>query len=182
MQTYTENILACLDRATPAERAHGRYWYQHAQLIALRLSPDNVWRGAGVLSALSPFKKWPINVRIAERSFETGIAQGNMPCHNAIAQRILDGEFPLDVMNGNKTRSFTVSIATGGSHNVATIDRHAHDIAMAKVFTDKTRNINETTYRAMADAYAEAADISGMTINGIQAATWITWRREKGIK
>ena len=177
------NILACYSRATPDEIAHGTTWYAEEGLsFARTLDPNNVWRAAGVISALSPLKKWPLNQRIARLSFETGIAQGNMPMHNAIAQRILDGEHPLDVMRGDKTRSFAEAIATGGMGSIATIDRHAHDIAMAQVFTDKTRKIGKRVYREMAAAYRIAADETGQSVNGIQAITWVVWRREKGIK
>lgn len=179
---YLPNILACYARSTADERADGTTWYAGARDIALELSPANVWIGAGVLSALSPLKKWELNVRIARATFASGIAQGNMPMHNAIAQRILDGEHPLDVMRGDKTRSFAEAIATGGNGTIATIDRHAHDIAMAEVFTDKTRKIGKRIYREMAAAYTEAANELDISVNAIQAITWVAWRREKGIK
>lgn len=180
--TYTENILSCYRRATAAEHAAGMVWYNDAHALALELSPDDVWRGAGVIAALSPLKEWSLNVRYARRAFETGIVSGNMPMHNAIAQRILDGEHPLDVMRGDKTRNFTMAIATDGLSDVATIDRHAHDIAMAEVFTDDTRKIGKRIYRDMAHAYALVAADVNVSVNQIQAITWITWKREKGHK
>ncbi len=180
--TYCYNIMSVYRRATDAERTEHAEWYATARDIALELSPDDVWRGAGVLSALSPMKRWELNVSIARKSFETGIATGNIGMHNAYAQRILDGEHPLDVMRGPKTRSFAIAIATGGNGDIATIDRHAHDIAMAQVFTDKTRKIGKAIYRDMAAAYAECAEYAGESVNGMQAITWVVWRREKGIK
>lgn len=180
--TYCHNIMSVYRRASAQVREDNARWYAQAQGIALELSPDNVWRGAGVISALSPLKKWELNVRYARESFATGIAQGNMPMHNAIAQRILDGEHPLDVMRGDKTRSFAEAIATGGKGNIATIDRHAHDIAMGRVFTDKERKIGKRVYREMAAAFSECAEYTGESVNGIQAITWVVWRTEKGIK
>lgn len=173
MSTY-RRALFC-ERVAPS-------WYVMAQGIALELSPNDVWRGAGVLSALSPLKKWDLNVRIARISFSTGIAQGNIGQHNEKAQRIINGEHPLDVMRGDKTRSFAEAIATGGNGHIATIDRHAHDIAMGQVYTDKTRKIGKRVYRDMAAAYAECAEYTGNSVNQIQAITWVAWRREKGIK
>jgi hypothetical protein len=180
--TYCYNIMAVYRRALPSERAASLRWYADAQEIAEELSPGDVWRGAGVISALSPLKKWELNVRIARMSFETGIAQGNIGQHNEKAQRILDGEFALDVLNGDKTRSFAEAIATGGNGEIATIDRHAHDIAMGRVFTDATRKIGKRVYRDMAAAYRECAEYAGESVNGMQAITWVVWRREKGIK
>lgn len=179
---YAVNIMSTYKRATPSELLDGIGWYARARDLALELTPDNVWIGAGVLSALSPFKRWDINVRIARVSISTGIAQGNMPMHNAIAQKVIDGVPTLDAINGPKTRSFAIAIATGGNGAIATIDRHAYDIAMAKIHTDKERKINKTVYREMAAAYQECGDYLGIAVNDIQAITWVTWKREKGVK
>lgn len=180
--TYSENIAACLARATADEYTAGMVWYNDAHNLALELSPKNVWRGAGVIAALSPLKTWNLNVRLARNAFDTGIVTGNIGIHNAIGQRILDGEHPLDIMRGDKTRNFATAIATNGKADIATIDRHAFDIAMNQVFTDKTRKIGKRIYRDMAAAYSVAADEAGISVNQIQAITWVTWRREKGIK
>lgn len=180
MTDYAVNIMSTYRRATDDVLA--RDWYGEAHALALELSPNDVWRGAGVISALSPLKKWELNVRYARNAFATGIASGNMPMHNGIAQRILDGEHPLDVMRGDKTRSFAEAIATAGNGTIATIDRHAHDIAMAQVFTDKTRKIGKRVYRDMAAAYREVADYLDMSVNRIQAITWETWILEKAAK
>lgn len=177
---YAVNIMTVYRRTPDDIRA--RDWYGEAHALALELSPGDVWRGAGVISALSPLKKWSLNERYARVSFATGIAQGNMPMHNAIAQRILDGEFTLDVMRGDKTRSFAEAIATSGNGRIATIDRHAHDIAYGRVFTDKERKIGKVIYREMAEAYREVAEYVGVSVNTIQAVTWEQWRNEKGIK
>lgn len=179
---YAVNIMATYKRAHLCEVVAGIRWYSSARDLALELSPDDVWRGAGVISALSPFKRWNQNVILARRAFETGIVTGNMPMHNSIAQRILDGEFAMDVLNGQKTRSFAEAIATGGNGTIATIDRHAHDIAMARVFTESERKIGKIVYRDMSAAYSEVAEYVGMSVNAVQAITWVTWRREKGIK
>lgn len=179
---YAVNIMSTYRRAWLCELVKGTRWYADAHALALELSPEDVWRGAGVISALSPFKQWPVNVAIARKSFQTGIATGNMPGHNLIAQKILDGAHPFDVMGGDKTRSFAEAIATAGNGTIATVDRHAHDIAMGRVFTDKERKIGKRLYRDMAAAYREVSDYTGMSVNAIQAITWVTWKREKGHK
>lgn len=179
---YAVNIKACFDRALFCERLKGEAWYREAHALALELSPGDVWRGAGVISALSPLKQWPVNVRLARLAFSTGEASGQIGIHTRNAQRILDGEFALDVLNGPKTRSFAEAIATGGQGSIATIDRHAHDIAMARVFTDNERKIGKIVYRDMASAYSEVAEYVGLSVNAVQAITWVTWKREKGHK
>lgn len=176
---FAVNIMACY-RRTPLD-IRERDWYGTAHALALELSPGDVWRGAGVISALSPLKRWSQNEAMARNAFETGIASGNVGMHNRFAQRILDGEFALDVLNGDKTRSFAEAIATAGNGRIATIDRHAHDIAMGRAFTDKERKIGKVLYRNMAAAYSEVADYLGNSVNQIQAITWEQWRIERGI-
>lgn len=187
MSDYVGNILECYDRATDAERANGGAWYVEAQALAVDMAGD-AWVGAGVLAALSPMQGWDINVRQARRACEAGTALGHSPALHTkamtnLADRILKGEHPLDVLKGDKTRAFAAAIATGGKSDIATIDRHAHDIAVASLdFTDNTRKIGKRLYREMAAAYSEAAAIAGISVNEMQAITWVVWRREKGIK
>ncbi len=183
MSEYVDNILSVWHRATDADREGGMAWYREAQRIAMELSPGDVWKGAGVIAALSPLKQWPLNLRLAREAFATGVAAGNIGQHNEKAQRILDGEPALDVLPaGKKTHAFAAAIATGGETDITTIDRHAYDVALAKVHTDATRKIGARIYRELDAAYHEAARIAGVSIHELQAVTWVTWRREKGIK
>ncbi len=179
MTNYVENIISVYLRATDSQYWDGMEWYNDAHHLAHSLSPNDIWRGAGVIAALSPMKQWPENVRLARIAFETGKATGHIGTHVEYAQRILDGEHPLAVMNGDKTRNFCEAIATNGMSKTATIDRHAHDIAMFKVFTDKARKIGKRLYRDMASAYGEAAELAGISVNQMQAVTWVTWKESK---
>jgi hypothetical protein len=178
--TQVENIIACYQSGTFAQIRTGAAWYDDAHALALELSPGNVWRGAGVIAAFSPLKKWEQNVSMARKAFATGIATGHTGSNNAIAQRILNGEHPLSVMNGDKTRAFCAAIASPDTSTIATIDRHAHDIAMGKVFTEKTRVIGKKLFREMSQSYTIAADILGFSVAQTQAITWTIWREGKG--
>lgn len=182
MTDYAVNIKAVLDSALFCEVVQGSTWYADAHALALELSPEDVWRGAGVIAAFSPRQPWPINVRNARNAFATGVATGHTRVMCGIAQRILDGEPALDVLKGDKTRHFTMGIATAGKHDVACIDRHAHDIAVGHHdFTDETRKIGKTLYADMAAAYAEVAAYVDRPVCEVQAITWLTWRRVKGV-
>lgn len=179
---YAVNIMSVYKSALFCEHVQGSTWYADAHKLAAELSPDDVWRGAGVIAAFSPRQPWPLNVRNARNAFATGKATGHTRVMCRIAQRILDGEHPLDVLKGDKTRHFTIGIATAGKHDVACIDRHAHDIAMGHSdFTDATRKIGKVVYADMAAAYAEVAEYVGKPVCEIQAVTWLTWRRVKGV-
>jgi len=179
---YCANIMRTYRDATDAEHAGGMTWYDDAHALALELSPTDVWRGAGVIAALSPLKSWALNVRIARNAFATGTATGNIGSHNRIAQMILDGAHPLDVMRGDKTRAFTAAIASPSTSTIATIDRHAHDVAMGEVFTDATRKIGKRVFRAMSDAYVECAEYADISVPQMQAIVWVVWRYRKGEK
>jgi hypothetical protein len=180
MATYAENIVECFYRATDSEYAEGMSWYNDTHDIALSLTPDNVWRGAGVIAAFSPQQNWEQNLAFATRACKTGIATGHTTMMCGQAQRILDGEHPLDVLGGMKVRAFAAAIATNGQSDIATIDRHAHDIAMGRVFTQKERKIGKRLFRVMSEHYRQAAMEIGIATAQMQATTWVVWRNEKG--
>lgn len=177
--TYAENIVSVFDRATADQRAEGMSWYNDAHAFALSLDSD-VWRAAGVIAALSPRKEWGLNMRLAERAYATGVVTGQTGAMNRVAQSILDGTPALDALNGDKTRAFAAAIATNGMSDIATIDRHAFDVATLTVHTDKTRpTIGKRLYRTLAEHYRQAAIEVGVSTNQIQAITWVRWKSEK---
>lgn len=177
---YAVNIMATYKRATPAEIADGTGWYARARDLALELSPGDVWRGAGVLAALSPLKSWPQNVLLAREAFATGEARGHFPRQCSKANRIMTGEHSLDVLGGKKTTSFCIAIATSGRGEVATIDAHAHDAATGQSHKWAERPvITKGRFNAMDAAYREVAEYLGIAVNDLQAIVWVVWKREK---
>lgn len=180
--TYAENVLSVFDRATPAQYDEGMTWYNDTHDMAVTLGGD-AWRGAGVIAAYAANVKWPRTVFMATESLRTGIAYpgylGNMVWQ---AQRILDGEHALDVLTGQKVRAFCAAIATNGESDIATIDRHAHDIAIGRVCRDDERKIGKRLFRTMSNHYVQAALEVGVRTAQIQAITWVRWRAEKGIR
>ena len=177
----TANILATLKRATASEIDHGASWYPMANAIASEC-PAGTEAGAGIIAALSPMMPWERNVMLARRTFEAGTLDGGALTSNVLkANRIMAGESPLDVLGGDKVRSFFTNIVDPMGDNV-TVDRHAHDIAMGRFYTDKERRIGKRVYREIADEYREVADMVGIPVPGTQAITWVTWRRVKGVK
>lgn len=177
---YAVNIMQTYKRATPVEVADGTGWYARAREIALQLYPDDVWRGAGVLATLSPMKEWSENVRLARLAVATGKATGNVPSATIPCQKILDGMSWDDAMNGQKTRSFCIAIATGGRGEVATVDAHAHDAAVGQSHKWADRpTITKGKFNDMDYAYREVADYLGISVNDLQAIVWVVWKREK---
>jgi hypothetical protein len=167
---------------TPTEHMEGLTWYDDAHALALSLSPDDVWRGAGVIAAYSPLTPWWRNVELATDSLTSGIANPKSLGNSVrAAQRILDGEHTLDVLKGDKTRAFASAIADPINSTIATIDRHAYDIAMGAIHTDDTRKIGKRVFRELSSAYVDAAFWVGIPVCSMQAITWLTHRRIKGV-
>jgi hypothetical protein len=180
---YAVNIMSVYRDSLFCERLNGEGWYARARDLALELSPDDVWKGAGVLAAFSPLKTWGEgkgeNITLARQAFATGEARGHFGSQCAKANRIMAGEHPLDVLGGKKTLSFCVAIATAGRGEVATIDGHAYDAAMGYPHAWESRRINKTDFDEIAAAYLEVAEYLGLAVNDLQAIVWVAWKRMK---
>lgn len=185
----TANVTKVFRMATVQEMIDGERWYADANAHAKRMSPDNVEAGAGVLAALSPMMGWDRNVALAYQAFETGKARGGLGANCAKANKIMAGVDPLDVLGGDKVRNFYAAIADPTSETAVVIDRHAFDIAVGRVTNDLTRKVitKKGVYQEFAHTYEKAAKILSkelgrkITPAAVQAVTWVTWRRIKGI-
>lgn len=182
MTNLVENIVGIYLRASDAHYNAGMTWYNDAHALALELSPGDAMRGAGVIASFSPMCPWSRNIVLARNTFETGIATGHTKAMCGMAQRIHDGEHTMDVLKGDKTRAFASAIADPAGSTIATIDRHAHDIAMGAKFTDDSRKIGKVVFRTISAAYVEAAELAGIGVAQMQAITWVAWRDIHGIR
>ena len=180
--TQAENILRVYQSGTLSQIRTGASWYADAHALALHAGKGDVWRGAGVIAAYSPLTPWIRNVELARESLRTNYARRDTLGTSArAAQRILNGEHTLDVLKGDKVRAFAAAIATNGETDIATIDRHAHDIAMGRVFDNNARKIGKRVFREMGESYAIAARELNLSVAQVQAITWVIWREMKGI-
>ena len=182
MDFTVTNIVYWFLAAREDEIAAGMEWYREAHALALELSPGDVWRGAGVIAAFSPLTPWTQNVILARRLFENGgtLDGGTMGNSIRAAERIYAGEHTLDVLKGDKTRAFASAIADPDGSTIATIDRHAYNIAKGEL--DPNPKVGKRVFRALSDAYVEAAELCGTSVAQIQAITWVAFRRHKGVK
>lgn len=175
-----ENVLAVWESSNDSHRESGLNWYAFAHAFARDIADGDIVRGAGVIAALSPQKEWGLNMRLAARAFDTGIATGNTgPCNDK-ANAILAGADPLAVMgNGLKTRNFYLNILDPEGREAVTIDRHAYDVALGKrAVGNKRYSLTPTRYAAFASAYIAAADVAGILPHQMQAVTWESWAAE----
>jgi hypothetical protein len=172
---YVSNILATYDRATEDQILRGKLWYPTANDLARRLAHGDTAKGAGVIAALSANKSWPENIRIATRALETGHVSGHVA--NAIrkATAIMNGTDPRDVLPMDaKTGQFFLCIADPGDPDAICVDRHAHDIAVGKVYGNGDRGLSARgRYWALGECYRTAARRLGIVPSELQAITWV---------
>lgn len=182
-------ILDVYRQATLQELQDGLDWYRDAHAIAVALDPERPHAAAGVLAALSPMQSWGRNVNLAARAYADGRASGGLFRNCAKADQIMAGAEPLDVLGGDKVCNFYKAIANPADGSAVVIDRHAFDIAVGRITNDKSRAAlsRKGVYDAFARAYVRAAKtISAetgldMSPSALQAVTWCTWRRLKGL-
>lgn len=181
MTEYVLNILSTYLRATDDETRQGMTWYDNQHALALELCPDDVWKGAGIIAAFSPNTHWNHNLILAKRfvASDGTMTSGTIGRHIGWARDIYAGAHPLDVFKGDKTRAFASAIADPAGSTIATIDRHAHDIAMGVVMPK--RNIGKRLFADMANAYSEVATMAGISVAQMQAITWVAWRYRIGV-
>jgi hypothetical protein len=137
---------------------------------------------AGFVAALSPLNSWESQLKFTPPSIQNGLAlicAGESAIHGISgpgffsnrdkAARILAGESPLDVLGGDKVRSFYRNLL--GDGEAVTIDRHALAIVgLPDAVTSKR-------YHQVAKAYVLAGKRLGLSGAEIQALTWNYWRR-----
>jgi len=176
--------LAVLAIETPQAPQDAR-WYDYSGQWCNELDrgfclkPGTV---AGFVAALSPLNSWDSQLKYTPPSLQNGlalIAGGDAP-HSGIsgpgffanrdkAARILSGEKPLDVLGGDKVRSFYRNLTGDGS--AVTIDRHSLAIVgLGETCTPKQ-------YAQVSKAYVLAGKRLDLTGAECQALTWNYWRR-----
>lgn len=176
---YRANIRAAWEASSDADLRKGLAWYANARAEARKLG-TTLHRGVGVIAALSPLQSWDTNIALAHKLADEHAAGNPMPTsgygfkrNTAKAWAILDGARPLDILGGDKVRSFYRNIL-GCPHSV-TVDRWAVRIAMGD--PKHSGNVPSGQYGAMADAFRDVAAELGISARDLQAATWVWIRR-----
>lgn len=182
------NVLAVYNGASASAIREGLSWYLDAHNVSLALASEygkTVSCVAGIIAALSPMNGWENNKRKAAQLLaQGGIGDGcGLKNNVAKAERIYNGENPLDVLKGDKVTAFyrTILDPTGDIDPV--IDRHAFDIAVGERTDEKRRGIlgRKGVYHEFANVYRDAAKVAGIGAAQMQAVTWVAWREALGI-
>jgi hypothetical protein len=184
MRGYIANIIGVYNRTSLKQREKGRNWYPVAHDLAEMVGQGDVYKGAGIIAALSANKRWEINVGLARDAGE-GNVHGHTKATLRKVEAMLDGADPREILPMQlKTGNFFRCIADPEDPDPVVIDRHAHDVAVGEVYGERDRLLGNTTrYATLALAYRLAAREVGEIPQGLQAITWVRWiEDERGHK
>ena len=175
------NIRAYYLLSTPNEKEQGLDWYKNARSVCVRLSKQHdipLPIVVGILAGLSPRNRWNRNVSDTEQVIllGAGATVGTFNDNKAKAVRILNGENALDVLSGNKVRSFYNCIISKYSDDVC-IDSHTYAVAVGNGTRVKPSTISDTEYSTIQDAFQTVAETLKIEPKQLQATTWLTYRR-----
>ena len=179
------NVIAVWNRASDQRKIDGALWYEDARQIGRDLDRTFDLRdgsGAGILAALSPSTAWEVNVSEAWALCKSGWSRRQSKANNVKALAIRDGANPDDILGGNKVKAFYACIVNNDAKR-ACIDRHAVAVYVGRHVTDaEQKGLSRVdVYDRIAEAYQLAADQIGVSVEVVQAVTWVQWRAEKGL-
>jgi hypothetical protein len=161
-------LVAHYREAGEERRLSGEAWYResrhHARRIA-RATGVTLSQAAGVIAALSPRMRWGANVALAEELCAGREVRGVFGNNLRKAERILDGERPLDVLGGDKVRAFYRAIMGDGEAVVL-------DVWMMRAAGWVKPTLTSTEYQALASSLTAAARRVGLNPADFQAIVW----------
>jgi hypothetical protein len=174
---YIRNIIKVWEQASDDQRARGAAWYRTAHQLADFLSEGDVKTGAGVIAALSANKSWDLNQKMARKALREGVLSGHTAANLAKAAKIMSGVDPSEVLPMDaKTGNFYRCILDPDDQEAVCIDRHAHDIAVGRLYGDTDRGLSaKGRYAVLSLAYRNAAAKLGVSPSVLQATTWVVW-------
>lgn len=172
---YVSNIVHAWKTRTPDQISRGRTWYRSAGELAELISGGDRRQGAGVIAALSANRSWEANKQLAAAAFDAAALSGHVADALRKVERILSGEDPALVLPMSlKTGHFFRCIYDPQDADAVVVDRHAHDIAVGRIYGSAERGLSTPSrYALLAHCYREAAHRLGELPSAVQAATWL---------
>ena len=169
-----ENITELYLSALRAEQTHAMDWYpcakRECEVIAHSLGIEfEVF--VGVVAALSPQMNWKYNVQEAVKLCK-GRACLGYGMNIRKAKVILAGAPALDVLGGNKVRSFYRNLLDAGEcDDYVTIDTWAARVATGNY--SESVNLTDKQYARLVKAYRSVAQRFGLNATALQAMLWV---------
>lgn len=176
-----DRILSMYHQATPEQVEHGLSWYADAHAWAeskARQYGLDIRKVAGVTAALSPMQSWAGNKTNTDKVLHAwynglGKPSAGLPANVSKAWAIVrDIAPPLDILSGEKVRAFYLNIL--GRYDMVTVDRWAWRAARKDKWTPSGLTLNQ--YRALQQAYVDAADELDLQPAILQAIVWLVVR------
>lgn len=182
------NLLHVYQSASPSEISEGLNWYTSAHSYATCLASKynvSVPATCGIIAALSPGRNWELNLQDAD-TFLTEWTNGRRDCdlplvgtygwRNIVkASKIASGQDPLDVLGGDKVRSFYQNLLDPSDPSPICIDRHAASAAELTKLPDSFA-IRGSRYSRYAKHYSHCAGRLSIIPSQLQAIVWTVWR------
>lgn len=173
------NILRVYSKTSIDQRND---WYSEANDFCLDLSERYHISNSiviGILSALSPLKKWDQNKKITEDLIENkDCRQMRIFVGKALAILESDGtdKSILKILNGKKISAFYLNIKYPENNDTSTIDRHSLSIALGYKINDSEYNMTKIQYKFFVDCYKIASKKANTTLLLMQSSTWQYFR------
>jgi len=156
-----------------ASGQEGKDWYYVSRHEARRLAREfncTLSCAAGVIAAFSPRMTWKGNLTMAERCLAKVEPLGGFATSRERAVRIREGERPLQVLKGPKTREFYRAIM--GHEDACVID-----LWMCRAAGLGKDSPTAREYEVISAALREAAGQTTHTVAEFQAIVWTQVRR-----
>lgn len=179
-----------LKRYIDLSNGDGLEWYNIAHSFAFGLSMEtgiNILNICGVIAALSPQTSWSMNKVFTIRfltsndplTSKTGTKdrmKKALACLTAQSQNEI-----LDILGGEKTKSFFLNLLHPEKETRVTIDRHA--VAAILQRPDKTKALDRVVltakqYTFFEDVYKQASD---QLPHKTQAVIWVQYRTQRNL-
>lgn len=154
-----------------------QHYYHSAHIDRLAL--------IGVFAALSPNNDEMGNFRDLTTMCDAhkdglsydSISITSYPKNKEKARRILNGEYPLDVLRGPKTRAFFHNILDPNGRQHVTVDGHMFSIWHGKRYKMKEAIMSEKLYHQISSDYKQAAKKVHLVPCQLQSVLWLAWKR-----
>jgi len=176
-------LLNYIEEIDPKDLDSTTRWYREAKKYCRELSNQTglpITNTVAIVSALSPSVAWDINMRDAANFIKSNgsatvstYGQQKRKASKLLNTTLTKKEM-LEVLGGDKTKSFFLNILHPMTSGPVTLDRHA----LKAVGINPEGYIKVRDRKGAKKAYREAAELVGLRPHELQAVVWEHVRKE----
>lgn len=201
------HIIQTYQKSTRVEKQRGKAWYRVARKEIAQLAKNeglSVILTTGLVALLSPNQAWSRNIDIASKLIKawkispslsnrdklviSGYGANKAKAWSLLTLAPVWASKISQACKGPKVNAFFHNLLNNKNNHTATIDGHARNIFYnSRVgLTSKDLSIGKKEFQNIQKAYSIATDqlqtiAPKLSVNQLQAITWITWRRMHNI-